>query len=216
MTCGEFSNLIYDYIDNGLDSAAKQSFEEHMENCAECKKLFLSVSEMLSLLAREGEAEPPNGFTERVMGNIKEKKAVVIPFWKRAAALVAAVCVCVIGVSAFFNVLPGQNTTEEIAMQAVPISGGQSAPNEAELKSGSRSIMTENAFDAATDEDATVLLIDKKYESFENLPPLEGESAAEAMAALSGAQIPFEVFGSGKGYKIEFIAGGLENDSPSE
>ncbi len=68
MGCKEALGLFPDYLDGSLDADTCRRFEEHLEGCAFCLKLFESYRKAISLFRQAHLREIPVDLSERLRG----------------------------------------------------------------------------------------------------------------------------------------------------
>ncbi|RLQ93113.1 anti-sigma factor [Falsibacillus albus] len=79
MNYSQCENLI-DYFNQSLSESEKRAFEEHLEQCADCREELKEWTELTSDLAFESEAvSPPEGMKERVLMRVFEEDEEVTP-----------------------------------------------------------------------------------------------------------------------------------------
>jgi anti-sigma factor RsiW len=66
MGCKEALRLFPDYLDGSLDADTRRRFEEHLEGCAFCSKLFESYCKAISLFRHAHFREIPVELSERL------------------------------------------------------------------------------------------------------------------------------------------------------
>ena len=66
ISCSDVQENICAYIDNELDENERLSFEEHIKNCAECKKELDEMSRIVALCTSLPQRELPAGFDDEL------------------------------------------------------------------------------------------------------------------------------------------------------
>jgi len=59
MNCGEFEELLCDYVDGTLDAPRRQAFEIHQRECAACAEYVRDVTGAVAFMERAEEVIPP-------------------------------------------------------------------------------------------------------------------------------------------------------------
>lgn len=75
MKCSTARNLISDEIDNELDSAQRRSLEEHLDSCAECRKLHEDFKKIAGTARGLKALSPSNKTWFKIASRIKEEQA---------------------------------------------------------------------------------------------------------------------------------------------
>lgn len=103
--CEFYQELISQALDGALDAQAQQALEQHMEQCADCRRLEQQLRQIHSALSALEEQRVPDGFAQGVMARIQALEqpapANVIPFFRRpqvrALGSIAACAVLCLG-----------------------------------------------------------------------------------------------------------------------
>ena len=136
--CIEICGMISAYVDNELQESEKRSFEEHLENCSECRREFDGIVRVLSLCREMPEEELPEGFSiqlhEKLL-EIREQQTVwnkIIPFSGKSmkiASSIAAVLLVVFMARVFlFNYIDKGMAEQSGAAPRDAVAAKQAAP----------------------------------------------------------------------------------------
>jgi len=72
MKCQKVRNLFSGYLEETLASTARSSVEQHFAECAQCKKLYSTMSAAVAMMEGVPEIDPPAGLRNAVMARIDE------------------------------------------------------------------------------------------------------------------------------------------------
>ncbi len=130
MDCIRSQELMSLALDNELDQNEQVLFDQHLNQCPDCREEFALYQSMIQDLKQTPEAELPDGFHDNLMQRINEDK--VVPFRKRfnykqlniAAMLVMVVVFALVGVNNLSDMNQGkmeetmvmEETTESMDM----------------------------------------------------------------------------------------------------
>ncbi len=70
MTCDQARSLMSAALDGALSSAEREAVNAHVRACAACHSHWQTMSRVTALFASAGQAEPPAGFSLRVMAAV--------------------------------------------------------------------------------------------------------------------------------------------------
>lgn len=73
--CTEYKEMIYEYIDNELDSNLLSEFEDHIKICLSCKEELDECMQTLKLINGIEEEELPQNFKENLHAKLIEEKS---------------------------------------------------------------------------------------------------------------------------------------------
>lgn len=74
LTCEQVSELISEYIDGELDESTAAAVASHIDNCADCRRLYDEISAVCRAVADIGEVQIPDGLHERIMSTVSTQK----------------------------------------------------------------------------------------------------------------------------------------------
>lgn len=74
MKCDFYEERIMEYLDGELNPQAKLDLEEHLKNCAHCTKFLLDIQKQYLMLSEMPLLSPTQGFTRKVMAEIRREK----------------------------------------------------------------------------------------------------------------------------------------------
>jgi Putative zinc-finger/Predicted integral membrane protein (DUF2275) len=72
MNCEEVEKYLSDFLDKSLDIERAQEIEDHLAACSVCSDEMASLAECQQLVSGLPAVEPPVGFTNRVMAQVRE------------------------------------------------------------------------------------------------------------------------------------------------
>ena len=72
MNCEEVQKYLSDFLDKSLDVERTQEIEDHLAACSLCSEEVASLAECHRLVSGLPVVEPPVGFTNRVMAEVRE------------------------------------------------------------------------------------------------------------------------------------------------
>lgn len=102
-TCEEYEALISDFLDGELSAEDRAEVAEHLASCPACQQYFDDLVAIHDAFDQIGEVPVPEGFAEQVMARVhetpraEEKKIILLPHWKRWAALAACCAIAALG-----------------------------------------------------------------------------------------------------------------------
>lgn len=138
----ELHSLSGAYALDALDGDERAAFEEHLHECASCRAEVASFAEVTPLLAAPEETPPPAGLRERILAEASTTRqlpphvspvaspqpevatsagddgeaARVLPFRRRLVVALAAAAALVLGGTAAWQVLDGDETTQTVPL----------------------------------------------------------------------------------------------------
>lgn len=84
MKCNQVEKLMSRSFDDRLDARTKQRLQQHLEQCAFCRKIHREYADMLLLLKSEARLEPKPYFLERLQPRLQDTRAYgPLPIWKQ-------------------------------------------------------------------------------------------------------------------------------------
>jgi anti-sigma factor RsiW len=103
MKCNEIQARLSEYLDGALRAEEAVALEEHMAQCAACKRELEALRRTVQAVGELPRCAAPAGFRDKVVQRIRAESAVearprVVYFWPRLAA-VAAMLLVVVGVT---------------------------------------------------------------------------------------------------------------------
>lgn len=111
MDCRECSDLLYEYLDNELDTEARRRLESHLSGCAACRGEWREIRESLALYRRHITAETPGGdFAAGVMAKLAAEQAgfaVPLPLSLLGVSLLALFVLALLALLPFFYPVAG-------------------------------------------------------------------------------------------------------------
>jgi hypothetical protein len=72
MNCEEVQTRISEYLERSLDAISMKSIEVHLSSCSRCRVDTVSLADCIQEVARLPMVDPPVGFTQRVMAQVRE------------------------------------------------------------------------------------------------------------------------------------------------
>ncbi|NLN40580.1 MAG: hypothetical protein GX160_01045 [Clostridiales bacterium] len=125
MDCKNFNEYISLYLDEILDEEDKKEFEEHLNQCPQCKKEFEETQKVVSLVKELGEEPVPHGFRESIinrLGRLRKNQTSNLIRW---IAAMAGVIIIFLSVKAIKDtrftagidreVMPAEEVAEDMA-----------------------------------------------------------------------------------------------------
>lgn len=79
MTCQEFNNLMFDYIEGNLSSKQNKVIESHLQQCHKCKTAFHQYKDVVLKLHKLPDLKCPDTVVEKVYNSVPIMKT-EIPF----------------------------------------------------------------------------------------------------------------------------------------
>lgn len=136
-TCDTIWELMNLELDDQLTAEESQQLNSHRATCSQCNLLSKQLQAMHTALTDIGEADPPTGFTQRVMEKIHEEHNIstpkVIPFRKKIMRYSSAVAVVALSFALYQGQMRQSNIPSD--MPAV-VRGSASTPVTAEPDGG--------------------------------------------------------------------------------
>ena len=71
MSCREFQEIMYAFIEGNLSEARKRQIESHLKTCASCRHDLAEKKALLSMETQLGEIEPPAYLVSRIMARVR-------------------------------------------------------------------------------------------------------------------------------------------------
>ncbi len=99
MECKRAREIIDFYIDEEITQEEKEELEEHLKTCVSCSKYYEDILKLHKLLENKEYLEPHEGFTQRVISKVPQKKRIFS--WMPRPALIGALSLVIILVFAF-------------------------------------------------------------------------------------------------------------------
>lgn len=78
MSCTEFNELLFDYIDGELDDSQKKGFEEHINACSSCKKELTAYQKMIDSVHALKPEKLPEGYCKKLNTRLKAARVDVV------------------------------------------------------------------------------------------------------------------------------------------
>lgn len=97
MDCAWVEERLSDHREGALDPVVRAEIETHLASCPACSTLLAALDEVLGVLHRPVEAEPPEGFETRVAGALRRERARAALRLPRHVQLLAASLALAIG-----------------------------------------------------------------------------------------------------------------------
>lgn len=104
-SCKEFEPLISAFLDGELSEADRAETAAHLAACPACQKYYDDLVAIHDALEQMEEAPVPEGFAGTVMARVRatpqereESRVIVLPRWRRWAALAACCALVALGV----------------------------------------------------------------------------------------------------------------------
>lgn len=124
--CDKYPEMISAYADGELSGIEKEELEAHLKTCAECRSALEAYRSISMEIAGDME-EPPEDFTEKVMGRVRSgarrKRTGRITRWAGAAACIALI---VLAAPRLANLGCGSKSSMDTAL---PMSNGMGEQN---------------------------------------------------------------------------------------
>ncbi len=162
--CGKTTDLLSAYLDGELTGAEAERCSEHLEQCADCRRVLAALSAARSLLREMPQPEPPGWLPGAIKVAAAESRAAALPVWRTWVAPVAAAAALVIALSvgllnapdtsapdASLAAAPAQTHVADPITSLIPEDSAVAAARDAILSA------TEAPTDEAADEAAEVL-----------------------------------------------------------
>jgi anti-sigma factor RsiW len=80
--CEEIQPWLSDYLEGTLESGRHRAVEDHLYLCPDCLAVADDLAESIKSVASLPSVDPPLGFTQRVMAQVREEAAIP-SFWER-------------------------------------------------------------------------------------------------------------------------------------
>lgn len=130
-SCEEYEELISEFLDGELSKEDQLQLMKHMSGCSVCQKYFDDLVAVHEAMEDMEEAPVPEGFSDRVMAQVRVmkqevpagKKTVLLSHWKRWAALAACCAVAVGGMVAFHRFSGNSNSLQAAVTASMPYTG---------------------------------------------------------------------------------------------
>ncbi|MDO4582196.1 MAG: DUF4349 domain-containing protein [Bacillota bacterium] len=109
MNCIDAEKLFSEYIEGSLEAGQQAQFEQHLSECAGCRRQLAAERGLHQALSTVGEAELPEGFKQRVHQALmaeaaeRQRKPAAKRAWVRIMATAAACLVLLFGASALLG-----------------------------------------------------------------------------------------------------------------
>jgi pyruvate/2-oxoglutarate dehydrogenase complex dihydrolipoamide acyltransferase (E2) component len=81
--CGDIEDRLTAYLDGYLETAERQTVEEHLSTCPDCLHKIEELKRTRAILADLDEVDPPPGLTEKIMSRIHEEEERKAGFFRR-------------------------------------------------------------------------------------------------------------------------------------
>tara|TARA_Y100001970_G_scaffold206388_1_gene251323 strand:- start:243 stop:776 length:534 start_codon:yes stop_codon:yes gene_type:complete len=85
MNCHDFESNISNYIESELKQTVRQSFHKHKDDCIDCKKKYIEISEMLKNLSNLTSITTSNQFITNLNDKIYNVDNMRPSIWKKLA-----------------------------------------------------------------------------------------------------------------------------------
>ena len=125
-TCEEYESLISGFLDGELSAEDRAGVAEHLASCPACQQYFDDLVAMHDAFDRIEEVPAPDGFTERIMAQVREtpqaegKKTIPVPRWRRWAALAACCAVAALGLWSVQRTAAPQKVSQSALSESAP------------------------------------------------------------------------------------------------
>lgn len=164
----ELHSLSGAYALDALDGDERAAFEEHLHECASCRAEVASFAEVTPLLAAPEETPPPAGLRERILAEAsttrqlpplvrdtetapdavppaaapgddgERRAAAVTPLRRRLVVALAAAAALVLGGTAAWQVLDGDETTQTVPLAQQVMDAEDAVEHVADVSGGGR------------------------------------------------------------------------------
>jgi len=128
MDCKHFDEYISLYLDGVIDKENKKEFEEHLNQCPQCKKKLEETQEVISLIKSLDEESLPQGFRDNLIKKLESSRKIQTRNLLRWVAAVAGVIVIFLSAKALKDIKyteginDGVMQAEEVAENMASIS----------------------------------------------------------------------------------------------
>ena len=130
MECGQIQKIMPAYLD-GMDSPEERAFiERHLSSCVPCRKALEEYRKARELVRDLPEVEPPPGFAQRIMAQVKEEaqkggilKKLFYPLYlKVPIGAVATIVIAVLAIQVYRSVEPQKAAVQQygVTVPAAP------------------------------------------------------------------------------------------------
>ncbi len=82
MNCEETQPLLSAYLDGQVDETQRRTVEAHLSTCAHCRADAAALRQTIASIGSLSSVEPPPGFSQRVMAQVREEARERPSFWR--------------------------------------------------------------------------------------------------------------------------------------